>query len=339
MKKPIVLLIMFALLGSIAGAVFASQAVRGIREAARSLAGDLERELVEAGIASVAVFPFEDLDKRPIPFGRQMALAVQSALSDSNAPFAVLESEKVDEVLKELGLSGSGLFDEDVMVQIGHLLPAQTMLFGIVDTTADPLSVNARIVSVETREILSTAYASIDRDQVAGKRLRPARKGHRGGAEESSATLPVVQGVDFSVSHLFRNLDQRGATVILQIENLLEEEISLAFAQAGFGKCEVSLISDDQRHYRLVDEDTTKSRSETEIGAGGLECAKKDDPRGAYSMLAAGQRIELPLTFRAKVKEEMTPGPLTLEGKLVRFTRQGRVDIPILISGIDSIEP
>lgn len=330
MKKAICWTMLLVLAWPVA-AERAPHAVSDVRSAARVLAQELTQCLVDEGVSTVAVLPFTDLDEQSSPLGKRLALSVQGELSGGNAPFDVVERQEVDEVLSELRRGTSKLYDASSVVEIGGLLLAEVLISGSVDVSGDPLSATARIIRVKTREILDSVEVGIARDGVAPELLRTEIRRGVAAADTVGTAAAEAPAIRFSADRAIRNLDRRGGVVLVWIENLLDEAVFVGFAQGGFGKCDVSLLSRDQRDYRLVG----NRRGETEIGAGGLSCVKKGQPRSAYTRLEPRARHEFPLFFRANVDEEVSPGSLTLVGKYARLTRDGRKVFSLQLSDID----
>ncbi|MEN9355586.1 MAG: hypothetical protein RL318_2911 [Fibrobacterota bacterium] len=72
--------------------------------------------------------------------------------------FRLLEREKVDEILKEQGFQKSGACEQsECAVEVGKLLGVNRMIIGTVSHIGTTWTVTARVVNVETGEILQTA--------------------------------------------------------------------------------------------------------------------------------------------------------------------------------------
>jgi hypothetical protein len=66
----------------------------------------------------------------------------------------VIERQNLQALIQEQKLALSGMVDESQAVQIGQLLGAQYMLFGVASSAGGTLRIDVRAVDVETSEIL-----------------------------------------------------------------------------------------------------------------------------------------------------------------------------------------
>lgn len=80
--------------------------------------------------------------------------------------FIVLERKQLEKVLKEQSLSLTGLIDPRSASQVGKLLGAEAILCGTVSEMGDFYDINARVIDVQTAEILTTALVDIKRDDL-----------------------------------------------------------------------------------------------------------------------------------------------------------------------------
>ena len=71
--------------------------------------------------------------------------------------FTVLERDKMDAVLKEQGFQQSGCTSDECAVEIGRLIGTQLMVAGSIGKVGSLFTVNARIIDVETGQVIRTA--------------------------------------------------------------------------------------------------------------------------------------------------------------------------------------
>ncbi len=107
----------------------------------------------------VAVMPFEDggsygqdaEDFEALTVGMQQLLLTEFAINDA---LRVVERGRINDLLAEMELGASGTVDAGTAAQVGKLVGARYMVFGsFIDWYGD-FRVNARIVNVETGEIV-----------------------------------------------------------------------------------------------------------------------------------------------------------------------------------------
>lgn len=107
----------------------------------------------------VAVMPFEDggsygqdaEDFEALTVGMQQLLITEFAINDA---LRVVERGRINDLLAEMELGASGTVDAGTAAAVGKLVGAKYMVFGsFIDWYGD-FRVNARIVNVETGEIV-----------------------------------------------------------------------------------------------------------------------------------------------------------------------------------------
>ena len=68
----------------------------------------------------------------------------------------VVERGEMDEILKEQGFQQSGCVTSECMVEVGRLLGANQIVGGSISKVGNTFSVNARIIDLETGEIINS---------------------------------------------------------------------------------------------------------------------------------------------------------------------------------------
>lgn len=97
------------------------------------------------------------------PISMAMAELLSGQLA-ANPAIAVVERAQLDKVLAELGLARSGTVDAATAAQLGKLLGAQYMLFGVlVVDPSERMRLDVRAVDVSTSRVLSR-HSVNDRD-------------------------------------------------------------------------------------------------------------------------------------------------------------------------------
>ena len=110
---------------------------------------------VSSAQTSIAVIDFE---------GKGVTNVEASALTDrlrtelfNIGGYKVVERGMMEEILGELGYQQSGCTSDECIVEVGKHLGVEQMVGGSISKVGRTYSVSARIVSVETREIIKTA--------------------------------------------------------------------------------------------------------------------------------------------------------------------------------------
>ena len=106
---------------------------------------------------TVAVFPFDNNSiegRKRLDFLREwLPDAITGRLVESKQ-LVVVERQKLANVLAEQKLGSSDLAADETKIRLGKILGAQTMIFGGFMAIAGSLSVDARIVDVESGVVL-----------------------------------------------------------------------------------------------------------------------------------------------------------------------------------------
>lgn len=117
----------------------------------------------KAGTAKVALaaFPFsseEKLRKQRVGFAVSELMS-HRFVADQN--FTVVERGEIARLLNEQKLQSSGIADSDTAVRLGNMLGAGVLLLGNLNKVDGLYQVNARIVNVETGEVLASGYTEL----------------------------------------------------------------------------------------------------------------------------------------------------------------------------------
>jgi TolB-like protein len=113
--------------------------------------------------------------------GKNVSEADASALTDRlrlelfrTKKFNVIEREIVDEILKEQGFQLDDLSSDQSIIEIGRILGVEQMVAGSVSRVGNVYSIAARIISVQTAEIIQ--IATLDHEGAIGTLLKSGMK-------------------------------------------------------------------------------------------------------------------------------------------------------------------
>lgn len=120
----------------------------------------------------VAVFPFDNggsYGQAKENFdGLQVGLAAMMITDLANNPAVrVVERSRIKDLLEEQKLGASGQVDAQTAARLGKLVGAKYVILGsFIDWYGNPFTINARIVSVETSEIIKAEKVEGKREQL-----------------------------------------------------------------------------------------------------------------------------------------------------------------------------
>jgi TolB-like protein len=185
---------------------------------------------------TVALLPFADANDRAKADGLGLSVAAMFGTHLKNeTSFTVLERSQLSRVLQEQSLSSGGL-TETQRQQLGRLYQVEAILTGEVARVDDLIQLDARLVSVETGQVLVAECA-----QVQGyKELRPAIVQISKALEMKylrrwMGNLAVsVQPVEGEVYLDDQFIGKSTLSKPLEIENLLEGTYQLKVLASGY---------------------------------------------------------------------------------------------------------
>ena len=115
------------------------------------------------GKAKIAVVEFSDLNGDVTDFGRLLSEELITKLS-TTGNYTVVERLLLNKAIAEHKLQLQGIVDPKSAKELGKILGVDAIVSGTVAPMGDSLRVNARVISTETGEVLSSAAVSIAND-------------------------------------------------------------------------------------------------------------------------------------------------------------------------------
>ena len=107
---------------------------------------------------TLAILPFENNSVTDPeyydPLTKGLAAMLITDLSNNVSTLKLIERDKIQSLLKEIALSQSGSIDKSTAIRAGKILGAQATTFGSFMVLGKQVRIDARIVKVETSEVL-----------------------------------------------------------------------------------------------------------------------------------------------------------------------------------------
>ncbi len=148
-----------------------------LKEGVDTLAVQLAKSVPEGRVIRVAVTDFPDLQGVTSNLGRYIAERLTTRLSAQAEKFRVIERRRLGLVLGELKFSMSDLVDPAKAKQLGKMLGVEALVVGSVSDLGNQVDVDARIIEIETNNILPGVTASLSKDQVVTQLITEGRTG------------------------------------------------------------------------------------------------------------------------------------------------------------------
>jgi len=143
--------------------VFAAAETKDKTDVYRTITGELLKDCTGTNKV-VAVAGFSYSDGRDSRDGGVVAERITTELVKAKK-FKVIERKEIEKVFEELKLQRSGAIDSDSAKEIGQMLGADWVVVGTLTELPDKqLELNARLVAVESGEIITAVRAPIKKD-------------------------------------------------------------------------------------------------------------------------------------------------------------------------------
>ena len=130
-------------------------------EGVETLVKKLVVGMKESRVKRVAVFLTDGNRGVVSPLSTYLAEKITAALYDSRAA-TVVERTRLTRIMDELALTASPRFDDHSVKSVGKLAGVDAIVMGVYSTVGTSvIEINARLVSVETAELLAVGNARV----------------------------------------------------------------------------------------------------------------------------------------------------------------------------------
>lgn len=147
-----------------------------LKEAVEHLAVQLAKSVPEGRTLRVAITDFPDLQGVTSDLGRYIAERLTTRLSAQTQKFRVIERRRLGQVLGELRFSMSDLVDPNKAKQLGKMLGVEAIVVGTVSDLGNAVDADARIIEIETNNILPGITAAISKDDTVRQMMERGRE-------------------------------------------------------------------------------------------------------------------------------------------------------------------
>jgi TolB-like protein len=155
--------------------LMAAAQVADLKDGVERLAGQLAQSVPTGRVVRVVVTDFPDLQGVTSNLGRYIAERLTTRLSAQQKTFRVIERRRLAQVLSELKFGMSDLVDPAKAKQLGQLLGAEAIVVGTVSDLGNVVDLDARIIEIETSNILPGVSAVISKDETVRRMIDEGR--------------------------------------------------------------------------------------------------------------------------------------------------------------------
>jgi TolB-like protein len=153
------------------------------------LAGKLATQITGQGKKKVAVLDFTDLQGGSSELGKYIAEQLTVNLVMGKRDFSVLDRANLKSILAEHKLTATGLVDPENAKKLGMFAGVDALILGTIIPKGPNTSLNAKIITTDTAEIVGAARAEFVTDNTVQQlAAKPAKPEDITGASQSLAS-------------------------------------------------------------------------------------------------------------------------------------------------------
>jgi len=185
------------------------------------MATNLAAQINGQGKKKVAVLDFTDLQGGSTELGKYIAEQLTVNLVMGKKDFSVLDRANLKSILAEHKLTSEGLVDPENAKKLGMFAGVDALVLGTIIPKGQNISLNAKIITTDTAEIIGAARAEFKTDdtvqQLASKPVKPE--------DIAGASQPQSTGISQQFGNLnvifdkLRRMDHRFIEIDLTLQN------------------------------------------------------------------------------------------------------------------------
>ena len=195
-----------------------SFAQQRLDDAITEIATQITEQIRDSDMKTVAVLDFAMLDGSVNALGQHLAESlITELLTVAPERYEIIERRRLSVILREQKLSVQEIFEEDSLAEVGKLLGVKEVVTGTVSELDTQITVNARLINVETARVTSAFSISVAREGPVDFLLGiegPGRSSARPGAKAGEAEARFV--VDDVVVEVVR-AKRKGTSVEVEV--------------------------------------------------------------------------------------------------------------------------
>ncbi len=142
----------------------------------------------------------------------------------------VVEREKINQVLEELGKSFSGMIDFSTAAEIGKMLGVEAIVVGTVADMGNSVDLRARLVDVEKGAAITAAQIDVVKDPTITKIISEGKRKAIYGKAISKSTIEGKEIIgEVLVDQMWKTDDNRWKTTLVSYQLLEDRTIQFNF--------------------------------------------------------------------------------------------------------------
>jgi len=194
-------------------------------------------------------------------FGKYVAVKISNRLT-KNKNFTVVDRNSIELILKEQKLQYSGVVDEKTAVELGKMVGASVIVFGSITEFTDKVSIDSKILSVQTAKVIGTTDYSINKTKdVADLIATVISSSEQQKKELEAERQKILQQIDLERENKLAGLELEERQLKQKIVNLEREyrEKSVVLKEYKIQRNKLKKIkSEIEKIYREIDQTNNK---------------------------------------------------------------------------------
>jgi curli biogenesis system outer membrane secretion channel CsgG len=266
------------------------------------LADKLAVTVKEQGKKKVTVLDFTDLEGGGSELGKYIAEELTVNLVMAKRDFSVLDRANLRKVLAEHKLTASGLIDPDTAKKLGQFAGVDALILGTIVPKGSDVRLNAKIITVDTAEVVGAVRAEFKSDEQAQKLIE----------------RPIVAGSASEKAQVVKSFGDLGVELnSLSIANARNYVLDFVLKNQNTKKSiwvALSIEQNGETRLGLTDPDRFDFHSQMNL-VKGVECAARSYDGAFYkgTEIKPGESISGTLTFFSRGGRTATTGQCSVQ--------------------------
>lgn len=203
---------------------------------------------------SLAVLPFENLTRQPADDWMGLSLAESLTGALAKIPhLQVIERSQIKRLIQEQNFGQTALVDSSQAPSLGKMMGAKRMVVGHFQKVGDRLRIQARVIQVETGQVLPEGVVQVEGSEQAFFQLLDQLTQELSQQFQNGTASPLLNASHIPSLHEAHSLYYRGlyllesgnSAVRKEVESLFQKALALApkdaLIQAGLARLYLSL--------------------------------------------------------------------------------------------------
>jgi TolB-like protein len=148
-------------IGMVAAFLVSAIPLRAQENEIKSLAEELSRSISNGPHRTVAVVDFTDLQGNVTNLGRYMAAELESALANAGGNIDLVDRTRLQLLMQEHKLAGTGIIDPSTARQLGRIAGVQVLVSGTLTPLGDTVRMTVKALDTESARVVASYPRSI----------------------------------------------------------------------------------------------------------------------------------------------------------------------------------